>query len=66
MNFIKEVCESKDFCNIAMTSKDTRLLEFNWYCKSDKAPFIIYPDLESLIVKILMNVKIIWQNHLQK
>ena len=35
-----------------MASKDTKMLEFNQYQKSDKAPFIIYADLECLIEKI--------------
>ena len=30
-----------------MPSEDTETLEFNQYHKSDKAPFIIYDDLES-------------------
>ena len=29
-----------------MPSEDTRVLEFNKYQKSDKAPFIIYVDLK--------------------
>ena len=33
-------------------SEDTKILEFNQYQKSDKAPFIIYVDLECLIEKI--------------
>ena len=48
----KRVCEYKDFCNITMPSKDTKILEFNQYQKSDKAPFITYADLESKIEKI--------------
>ena len=36
----EKVCENKDFCNIAMPSKDT-----------DKTAFIIYADLECLIGK---------------
>ena len=32
-----------------MNSEDTKALEFNQYQKSDKAPFIIYADLECLI-----------------
>ena len=48
----KRVCENKDFCNIIMPSKDTKILEFNQYQKSDKAPFIIYADLECIIEKI--------------
>ena len=35
-----------------MPSEDTKILEFNQYQKSDKAPFIIYADLDSLIEKI--------------
>ena len=31
-----------------MPSKDTEILEFNQYKKSDKAPFVIYADLECL------------------
>ena len=48
----KKVCEKKDFGNIIMSSGDTKILEFNQYQKSDKAPFIIYADLECLIEKI--------------
>ena len=35
-----------------MPSEDTKILEFNQYHKSDKTPFVIYADLESLIEKI--------------
>ena len=35
-----------------MPSEDTKILEFNQYQKSDKAPFIIYAYLECLIEKI--------------
>ena len=34
-----------------MTSEDTKILEFNQYEKSEKAPFIIYAYLEYLIEK---------------
>ena len=34
-----------------MPSLDTKILEFNQYQKSDKAPFIIYVDLECIIEK---------------
>ena len=36
-----------------MPSKDTKILEFNQYHKSDKTPFIIYAELKSLIEKIV-------------
>ena len=35
-----------------MPSEDTKIWEFNQYQKSDKAPFIIYADLECLIEEI--------------
>ena len=41
----KKVCENKDFCNVIMPSEDKETLEFNQYQKSDKAPFIIYSDV---------------------
>ena len=37
----KKVCENKDFCNVIMTSEDTKILELIQYQKSDKAPCII-------------------------
>ena len=48
----KRVCEKKDFCNIIMSFKNTKILEFNQYQKSDKAPFIIFADLDCIIEKI--------------
>ena len=47
----KKVCKNKDFCNFLMPSEDTKT-EFNQYQKSDKAPFVIYADLQCLIEKI--------------
>ena len=48
----KRVCEKKDYCNIIIPSEDNKILEFNQSQKSDKAPFIIYVDLECIIEKI--------------
>ena len=45
----KRVYENKDFCNVIMPSEDTKILEFNQYQKSDKAPTIIYADLECIM-----------------
>ena len=36
----KKVCENKDFCNVVMPSEDSKILEFNKYQKSDKAPLL--------------------------
>ena len=49
---LKKVFENKDFCNIIMPSEDTKLLGFNQYQKSGKAPFIIDEDLECIIKMI--------------
>ena len=65
LNHIKKYVKIKDFCNIAISSEDTKILEFNQCKKSDKAPFIIYVDLECLIEK-LMDVKLSLKIHLQQ
>ena len=41
-----------------MLCEDSKILEFNQYQKSNKAPFLIYANLECLIAKI-DDVKII-------
>ena len=48
----KKICENKDFCNVIMPFENAKILEFNQYQKSDKAPFIIYADFECVIEKI--------------
>ena len=45
------MCENKDFCNIVMLSKETKILEFNQNKKSEKGPFVVYADLKWLIKK---------------
>ena len=65
LNHIKKYVKIKDFCIIAISSEDTKILEFNQCKKSDKAPFNIYVDLECLIEK-LMDVKLSLKIHLQQ
>ena len=48
----EKICKNKYFCGIVMPSKKNNILEFNQYMKSDKMPYIIYADIESLIRKI--------------
>ena len=48
----KKARENKDFCNVYMPSEDTKTLEFNQYQKFNKAPFIIYTDIECTTEKI--------------
>ena len=45
----KNACQNKDFCNLVIPFEVGKILEFNQCHKSDKAPFIIYADLECLI-----------------
>ena len=47
-----QVCKNEDFCEVSMTSENDKILEFKQYMKSDKMPYIIYTDIESLIRKI--------------
>ena len=48
---LKIVCENKDFCDALMPSEETKILELNQCKKFDKAPFVIFVDLECLIEK---------------
>ena len=48
----KNVSENKDFCKVIIPSEEIKILEFNQYQKSDKAPLIFYADLECFIEKI--------------
>ena len=46
-----------EFCNIVMSSEDNKILEFNQYHKSDKAPFIFYAVLIEQIDEYKNNPK---------
>ena len=46
------MCENKDFSSVWMTFEETKILEFNQYQKSDKAPWTIHADLDLLIEKV--------------
>ena len=48
----KNNIRKKYFCNVIMSFEGTKVLEFNQYQKSDKAPFIIYADLECIMGQI--------------
>ena len=50
-NRIKEYVKKTGFCNIIMPSEDTKILEYNQSQKFDKAPFIVYADLDCIIEK---------------
>ena len=40
----KKVCQNKGFRSVVITSKDTKILEFNQPQKSDKALSMIYVE----------------------
>ena len=46
----KNLCEKKYFYNAITPSEDTKILEFNQYQKSDEVLFLIYGDLECIIL----------------
>ena len=62
----KKVCENKDFCNVIMPSEDTKTSELNEYQKPDKAPFIIYADLQCILQNIDEYKNNPAKNHLQQ
>ena len=43
------MCKNKDFCEIVMASERDEIITFSQYMKSDKMPYVIYADIESLI-----------------
>ena len=45
---LEKVCQNKDFCGIVMPWEKDNTLTFNQYMKSDKMPYIIHADIESL------------------
>ena len=51
LKYNEKAYKSKVFCRIVMASEEDNILEYNWYMKSDKMPYIIYADIESLIKK---------------
>ena len=51
LNHIKRVCENKDFCNVVLSSENTKKL-FNQYQKSDKELSAINAELQGLIEKM--------------
>ena len=53
--------KNKDFYGTVMPSEKNKAMQFNQYMKSDKVSWIIYADLENLILKN-MDVQIISKN----
>ena len=49
----KKICESHNYCNVEMPNEDNKIIKYNQGEKSIKLPFIIYADLECLLVIII-------------
>ena len=47
----ERLCENNDFCCVEMPTKFNKILKYNHGEKSLKTPFVIYADLECLLIK---------------
>ena len=48
----EKVCNGHDYCYVEITDEDSKILKYNHGEKSLKASFMIYADLECLLVKM--------------
>ena len=47
----EKLCENNDYCCVDMSTKLNKILEYYHGEKSLKTPFVIYVDLECLLLK---------------
>ena len=47
----ERLCENNDYCSVEMPTKLNKILKYNHGEKSLKTPFVIYVDLECLLLK---------------
>ena len=45
------MCDNNDYCNVEMPTQFNKTLKYNHGEKSLKTPFVIYADLECLLIK---------------
>ena len=57
----ERLCNNNDYCSVEMPTKFNKMLKCNHGDKSLKTPFVIYADLERLLIK-----KQSCQNNLRK
>ena len=48
----KKICENHDYCHVGMPTKDNNTIKYNQGEKSIKLPFVVYSDLECLLMFI--------------
>ena len=49
----EKICKDHDFCYLKMPDDDNKILNYVPGKKSLKVPFVIYADLECLLLKII-------------
>ena len=54
----KKMCENHDYCYVQMSNEENKILEYKEDQRSRKAPFVIYSDLECLLEKQMMLMRI--------
>ena len=47
----ERLCDNNDYCHVEMPPKYNKTLKYNHGEKSLKTPFVIYADLECLLIK---------------
>ena len=47
----ERVCENNKHCEVIMPTKSNKILKYNYVEKSLRVPFVIYADLECLLLK---------------
>ena len=47
----ERLCDNNDYCDVEMPTQFDKTLKYNYGEKSIKAPFVIYADLECLLIK---------------
>ena len=47
----ERLCDNNDYCRVEMPTKLTKTLKYNYRGKSLRTPFVIYADLECLLLK---------------
>ena len=47
----EKLCEDNDFCKVDMPNKKNNILKYSNGMKSVRTPFVIYADLECLLLK---------------
>ena len=47
----ERLCDNNDYCNVEMSAQFNKNLKYDYGEKSSKTPFVIYADLERLLIK---------------